>query len=157
MNLLKRLRTKPQHFKPLLHAFDPDELMLLFPELGERQDEILNADAGLRNIEDGEKVIGCVEREFTRRLVLYGQFYNRRRAEELVKAQFGSEHERVEADENARRFDEAGDALKELMFLAIKQEIGVWDQNLAIRKDWKIVSIKKPEMPEMFRRMFGGG
>lgn len=150
---IKKVMQQPRVILP--HAFDPDQLMLLFPELGEEQQPGMTGD-GVQDIQADEKIVGYIERPFTQALASYMMLYSRRTAEAQIKGRYGTDAERAEAVENYHRFDQAEDALRELLWLAIKQEIGVWNKTLGLRKGWTIVECKpQPNAPDILRRLFG--
>jgi hypothetical protein len=157
---MRWLRRKPELMAitpSLSQVLGPDELMLLFPELGSPELEISFDHASLGPVEEGEKVIGRVYQELPRRLFCLWHFYMRSLAEQRVKAIFGSLLEREMAKESSARFEEQANAMKQLAWLAIRHELNShWDSSIGVREDWQVVLLQRPQMPEFMRRMFGG-
>ncbi len=126
--------------------------MLLFPELA--ADDLNLPDGPHHEVETGEKVLGQVDDAFNQQLFRYMMLYMRKMQEERIRGEYEGDQQ---ASENAIRFRDQCDVFKELFFLAVKQETGIWNKNIGIRTGWKLVEMKKPEMPDFMRKMLGGG
>lgn len=136
-------------------SFNFEEIALLFPEVAELGDIAAYRFTEART---DEAVLAEVHSESTKILFAYVEFYSRRQAEELVKANFG-ETEQIREDSllNSKRFEEQCDAMREVAFLALRTETDIWDKSLGIRKGWKVIELAPRSPQDMLRKMFGGG
>lgn len=145
------------------HLLDPDEILLLFSDLSEAVlAGNLEINPPIEDPTEHDEILGRVNSPFTRKLYAYTQFYARKNDQQKLAAKYAKDTKsRNEAEESVERLDQQRDAIKELMWMAIRAELNLWDGvSIAIRSEWRIVKQAHREGPEIIlRKLFdvGGG
>jgi len=130
----------------------------MFDEMPLEKAEIL-APRGMTDKKDGEKVLGEISSNLTKRLFAL-TFYCRVRYRELLmssETELDSE-KAAQSVAEGHRLGEYADLFKALLFVNIQHELNTWDKPIGVRKGWLIVEqAAAPGLgPEFMRRMMGG-
>ena len=151
MNWFKR---KPKPAERLRSNELLGSLLELFPEMAE---ELPETGQYWKDMDKGDERISTVASPLALTLLNAHGFYCMKRDQARLQGTYGSEQQRNEAMENYYRYDYQADAMKELMFLAVRAELSLWrGSGIALRDGNVVVIPRSDEPPEFLKRLFGG-
>lgn len=110
---------------------------------------------------DGEKPLGTIHNIEARRLWALANLFEARGMQEALRGKYScdSDEEVADATRLALRFGAIEKLARELFWLQAKEDIGgeAWtsDGGIGLRSGWMLVSIPKPQVPEVLTRLIG--
>jgi hypothetical protein len=132
-----------------------DEFLRRFMDnlTGNRLEPIFEPD---KQVAAGEVEIGLIQSAWVKRLYTDLLEAKRKAAQQKVVAEYARPKERDEEQRKFRELDSEADVLHELVWHAIRIEVGGFPCCLEIREGWRVVEVKHKGPTDVLRALLGG-
>lgn len=125
-------------------------------------DEISNADPEMlpppSKKESGDKHLGFVTDEYTKKVFSLSHFYRREAQRLQVDIEATGENPKLNPDFN--QYKQRQDTLLEIFWLVLRASVNIWGVDIGIRKGWEIVQCNSDDdnkLPKaLLRKLLGG-
>lgn len=109
-------------------------------------------------IEKDDRIVGQMP-ESTKKLFTLGRLLEKDALQSAVNSHYCTDKgQKLELDAKANEYKDKSQVVKLLMWIGIRDELGLWGENIGIRTGFKVVITPghEDDVPPFLRRLFGG-